>query len=518
VLLRAGVLSGGLLARLPDSAGYLAPEGGAGVTAAPARSGARDAIRTLTKHSSAYMGGIAASLLLGFVSFPIFTRAFSVAEYGLIDLAQKGLLLGVAAAKLGLQNSAMRFYEPGAGYYTTFLVGVLGLAAAVGLIFMGGAVFFPPLSGIGGILAALLAIRAIASIVLCFYRAEGRPGAYNLGLLGTKAGTIAAVCLMIRLFLPTVRTFLLGCLTAEAVAAAVYLAGFGRRRLIRVGRFDTALMRTALTFGLPLIAYEMATLILDSGDRVLVHYMLGDNALGRYSVAYGLSSYLNELLVTPLRLAIIPIYVALWKDEGTAATSRFLETGLAGLCMVSALLVAGAALVANDGIGLLASAKYSGAGSLIPIVTAGLLVYTAHVFLSAGLLLAKRTGVMAVILIVSAAANLAINLVMIPAFGLTGAAISTLLSYVFCVGLLWRASNSAVPVRIPWRSVAVYLAAGALAYGAGNAVSGPNAILRILARGTTGVVVYCAIVALFDRNARGLLNNVLGRQPIGAEA
>ncbi|MDE3196705.1 MAG: hypothetical protein KGN84_10195, partial [Acidobacteriota bacterium] len=61
------------------------------MTAAPARSaGARDAIRTLTKHSSAYMGGIAASLLLGFVSFPIFTRAFSVAEYGLIDLAQKG--------------------------------------------------------------------------------------------------------------------------------------------------------------------------------------------------------------------------------------------------------------------------------------------------------------------------------------------------------------------------------------------------------------------------------------------
>src|SRR5580700_9504931 len=108
-------------------------------------------LKNLIHQSSYYLFGLVGGLGLGLVSMPIFTRMFSVADYGLIDLAQKILLLVTAGAKFGMQNSALRFFnreafvaDPKAAqrYYSTMLFGVgavaLGLtilfAAAVGVL------------------------------------------------------------------------------------------------------------------------------------------------------------------------------------------------------------------------------------------------------------------------------------------------------------------------------------------------------------------------------------------------
>ena len=95
-------------------------------------------LKTLARQSSHYLFGLLSSLALGFISFPIFTRMFSIADYGTIDYAQKILLLVTALSKAGGQNSALRFYDreafaadPGRArsFYSTMLLGVAGLSA-----------------------------------------------------------------------------------------------------------------------------------------------------------------------------------------------------------------------------------------------------------------------------------------------------------------------------------------------------------------------------------------------------
>src|ERR1041384_89819 len=66
---------------------------------------------TLFKHLSHYLGGRVAPLMLGFVSFPILTRIFSVEQYGNISLVLTAVVLATAFSKLGLQNSAYRYYD-----------------------------------------------------------------------------------------------------------------------------------------------------------------------------------------------------------------------------------------------------------------------------------------------------------------------------------------------------------------------------------------------------------------------
>ena len=68
-------------------------------------------IKGLFRASSHYLAGLLGKIGIGFISLPILTRLFSIADYGVIDLAGKILLLLTALSKMGLQNSALRFFD-----------------------------------------------------------------------------------------------------------------------------------------------------------------------------------------------------------------------------------------------------------------------------------------------------------------------------------------------------------------------------------------------------------------------
>src|SRR5271169_3489590 len=102
-------------------------------------------LRTLLRQAPHYLGGRVGVLLLGFVSFPLFTRLFSVADYGVMSLVAKVVATVTVLAKLGIQNSVVRFYhehtsakEPGAlrRYFSTFLIGTMAIAAGVTALFI----------------------------------------------------------------------------------------------------------------------------------------------------------------------------------------------------------------------------------------------------------------------------------------------------------------------------------------------------------------------------------------------
>ena len=71
------------------------------------------ALKTLYRHSSHYLGGRLVVMLLGFISFPVFTRVFSVAEYGVINLITNTVLLLTVLSKFGFQHSVQRYYPEG---------------------------------------------------------------------------------------------------------------------------------------------------------------------------------------------------------------------------------------------------------------------------------------------------------------------------------------------------------------------------------------------------------------------
>ena len=487
---------------------------------------ATNELKKLFQHSGHYLSGILGSLLLGFISFPIFTRLFSVSDYGTIDLIAKILLLITALSKMGLQQAALRFYDgrqfagdPSAArrYYSTLFCGMALTAGAVMVVFLGIVGVAPrslldrPLVILLCLASLLIPAKAITSVLWVFLRVQEKTKVYSFFTVAGKAATIIAICLFIPWLGKSVRSFYSGTIIVEVTIAIVLAVFTLRGSMLHPRDFDLTLFRAGLAFGLPLIFYELASIILDAGDRLLVRHYLGANPLGLYSVAYGMSDYVNNLLIIPINLALAPIYIRLWQTEGPEQTSAFLSRALDIFAMASVGIFAVVAVTSRDAVVLFASSKYVAASGLLPILVAGLLLYTSHAFLGAGLMIHKDSRTMAKVFAYSAIFNIVLNCLLLPVIGLLAAAIATLLSYLLCITLLGRASFKLLPLSFDFGGLPKYAVAALVAWFAGYSVHLHLPLASLAVRSIVTSVTYFGLMYVLDARLRQMVAYLLRR-------
>ncbi len=477
--------------------------------------------RTLGRHVSHYFGGRIAVILLGFVSFPVFTRLFSVSDYGVLSLLLKTVLMFTVISKLGVQNSVLRFYQEYAQegheglrrYYSSVLFGTATIGIVVSGLFVAGLWLMPPtvvspeLSRLLYIASVLIVIRAMQPMVAAFLRVEGRTKTYNAIEIATKAGTILVIALLLLGWKGGIRAFLLATITVEGAVVLALLATFAMRGYISVSAFDGKLFKSIVVFGLPLVAYEIASVVLDSGDRILVQHYLGAEVLGYYSAAYNIASYFQESLMTPVNLALFPIFMKIWSEKGKEETTQFLSKSLDLFLMMSIGLAAAMIAVSPSAIVVLASHKYARAQELLPMLVIGLVLYASHIFLNAGLLIYKQTTVMAKLVFGACIVNIALNIILLPRVGMRGAAIATLVSYVYLVIAMARASFKIMPFRIEWWAILRYLALACTCIYVVSYIRFVNQMAEFLIKGTAAVLLYALGLLVIDKGVRNLVLN-----------
>ena len=474
-------------------------------------------LRTLLKQSSHYVTGRTGVLLLGFVSFPVFTRIFTVAQYGTLSLVLKLLGLATILGKAGLQQSVLRFHQEHTvsgeqgrtqQFYSSIIFGVLMVSTLVAAIFFAGVSVMPESLVTANFKQPMrwgsiyIVIKASEAILWAFLRVEERTKLYNSLDIGIKAGTIALVSWILFHVETSVRAFVVGITLIEGVAVlGVCLLQISRGRL-SPRAFRSDVFRTAFWFGMPLIGYEFAGMILDSGDRIMVEHFLGPQMLGYYSAAYNICTYIEEALMVPMGLALVPMYMKIWVGEGKEATSKFLEQALNTYVLAAALVASGAIVCARDLVILLGSRKLQESAQLLPMLVIGLLAYATYHFMNAGLLIHKKTGVMLRIVASASVLNIAINLVLIPRMQLQGAALATLISYLFLVSSLARASFRYLPLRINWVLWMKYVAAAAISGFAAAQIHFGVILINLAIKGCVIVLLYGLMLCAFDRQIR----------------
>lgn len=476
-------------------------------------------LKLFGKDIAQYLSGRVAVMALGFLSFPVLTRVLSLEQYGELSLLLKIALVWTVISKCGMQNAVQRFTPaPGkentaaaTSAFTTFILTVLVVSVVfVSLGYVGIRLTQPHLSQTIRILlpvtAALVITRAVQPILSGFLRVERRPMLYNLcevvgKMLGIMLGVGAAVLTTSLLF------YLSGLAIAETLVAIALLVWFWRSGRIQLSAWNSQLAVTALRFAFPLIAYELASVILDSGDRLLIVRILGAAPLAYYSAAYSLATYAEETLMMPINLAMMPIYVQLWERSGFEATRDFLSRSLRLYLVAVGGLALCAFLGSHDLICTLASKRYASASTLFPVLICGLLVYAIHIFLNAALILYKRTVTLTVITIASAVLNLGLNIYLLPKIGLMGAALATLLSYVFLVAVLAIVSRPLMPLQVSWQGVLVPLFSAGVAWIVGKHIVLSIPILELFVRCSVAVVIYAIGIMLFHGDCKQILRS-----------
>jgi O-antigen/teichoic acid export membrane protein len=305
-----------------------------------------------------------------------------------------------------------------------------------------------------------------------------------------------------------------------AMAALVTLTWVlpGELRRGRAGRFETSRAVEYAQFGLPVALAIIMTLVLSSTDRLLIAGMLGEASAGVYHAGYSLSNRTLDVLFIWLGAAGGPAAVAALERGGMAALRSEARQQISLMLLICVPAAAGLALVAHPLAELMVGEEMrEGAARVTPwIALSGFFAgVTAH-YLYQAFTLARRTRLALVPLGIAAAANVLLNLLLIPRFGLDGAMWAAAAGYAIGAASALVIGRRVMPLPIPVDVLAKVLAATAAMAVAVSLVPAWGGFAELAVKAGVGTLVYAILAFALDiagarRLAQGLARSLQAR-------
>jgi len=475
-------------------------------------------LRTFFKQSSQYLAGQGLIMLAGFASFPILTRILSVSEYGVLSLVTSTVSILLAFSKLGLNHASVRYYQEFASggrkeslshFYNTYLLAIVVSTIIIIATFWSlfetvlAGVFDKRFSDLFIFVGLLTLLRSLHLILRSFLRAAQRTVVWNVVGIAQRYLAVIFGLFFFLYFSRTLTDYYIGMTLAESIVLAYLFYDLSREVGIHWKYFSSDLFRAGIRYGIFMLGVEAVGLLTGHADRYLIEYFLGAHDLGVFSVASNLATYAGLLFTVPVQLGLLPVCMSLWVNKGRQATQAFLEQTLRYFCLVAFPVTLAFMATSEDLIVLIASEKYVSSAAVMPYLLMANMFVAAANFFCAPILLHERTEQLLLLYIVVCVENLALNVFMIPRFGILGAAYVSVIVWMSLFVLVGVRSLKYLRIRVPLRSVVVYLIAACLMYLVVDSIHlpGPRLVSLLLEVGF-GMVVYAVIVGCLDREVR----------------
>ena len=209
---------------------------------------------------------------------------------------------------------------------------------------------------------------------------------------------------------------------------------------IMAGLLDRPLIRHAFRLGVPIMLSGLSVFVLTASDRVIISRLLGPAAVGRYQIAYTVG-YVVVLGLSSVSNAWTPRLAAV-RDQG--ARRRLTGRSRDELYRLCVPIILGITLAAPILLRVVAPASFD-PGSLLVVsalVAAAAFPVAASGATSRELLILRRSKPLAAVAFVAAAVNVALNLLLVPLWGISGAATATLVAFTVQAVLQRRALSA----------------------------------------------------------------------------
>lgn len=405
----------------------------------------------------------AAGLLSGglnLILLPVYARNLRPAEYGVLELMMLfGTLVNLTVGLEVMQGVARFFSEASDDNERTSIASsALWFSCVAYSLFAitalaGGDMFSKALTGMDRF-DDVWRVAVFAAVALGLYNLTRNQLRFQLRPVSYAFANLAGGSTTLVLALMLVKYGVAGALSAQAIGSVVgtTYALFAARGTYRL-RLNLTKLSEMLRFSSPLVFSSVGVWVALYVDRLIINALLGAGEVGVYAVAYRMATLMN-VFVAGFQGALTPLVYIHYRDPETPSKLARVFTQFAAPAL-SLVLVLG--LFSHEAIALVAAPQYARASTLIPLLMIAVLCSGAYVF-AAGLGLAKRTGVLAIINIGAALLNLTLNLLWIPLLGLMGSALATLISAVVGTGLQFILGQRIYPIPYPWLPISIAIA------------------------------------------------------------
>jgi O-antigen/teichoic acid export membrane protein len=395
------------------------------------------------KQSIVYSLGSLTLPLVGIFMVPLYTRVFTPDDYGVIYLVQITITFLTVLLLFGLDNANARYYMDSKDdrdrklTASTTLFFLLTVVLACCLVFIG---FSREISKLifetGGyskyltIAAAAVPFSLCAILCINLLRFNFRPISYAV----LSAAQLLINVLLIIVLVVHFKSGIIGIFTATLASATLFFIinlsvakryfsfTFSKKRLVEL-----------LKFGVPLVPYGITVYLIQNSARYFLSYFSSLESVGLYSLGFQIASILSIFFIGT-GLAWGPLIYSTYKEANIKAVYSKLTDYFVSLAL---LLVVGLSLFSRELLMVFATSEYYGAYILVPFLALYFTFFYVGLRMSFGINIAMKTFHFTWISVTTAAVNIGLNFLLVPPYGMIGAAIAALVcSIVWCVLLV----------------------------------------------------------------------------------
>ena len=431
------------------------------------------------------LGGVLTKAV-SFFMLPLYTHYLPPSEYGIWELLDLLMSLLGMMLNMGLTAAILKYYAAAASdeerrrvasssFIFALITGLIVFAVGLALLpTLTHALLGPGVTSLYLFLSFTVSVMAyIATVPYTLMRAKDRA---QLLVTYDTIGTAVILTLNV-VFVLACGLGLLGVLLSPLIVGTVktIIVFYWTRRDITFS-VDRNRLRQLLIFGGPLVLSNLTMFVLNFSDRFFLREFRGLDAVGIYAVGYKFGYMLSFLLIQPFNMMWQSRMFVIHKQADHVRIFRNMFVLYSVLLVASGL---GLSLFGPTILPLLVDYRYTSAAAIVPIVTLAYVFLGMGYFLQVGMFLACRTVLIGLVSAAASVVDLALNFLLIRAYGMMGAAWATLFGFLVLAGGSYYCSHRVFPMPLGIGRVtkALFLAAVVFFLSQWSVVQTPTALL-----------------------------------------
>ena len=441
------------------------------------------------------------SRFLTFLLTPLFTNYLTSTEIGEITAIYAMIAFVGIVYSLGMEPAFTRFWEPrdDEGNAQVFriafrTVALISTVVTAMTMLLSNIVAAAPVLELGAQGAELVVIAALIplfdGLVLIPFsrlRMQQRPRVFAALRLLSVVVTFAFTIIFVVIWEWRIEGALWAGVMGSLVTFLVFVPGIIRRW--PVGPAPKGLFREMLSFGLPTVPSNFSSIMVLVADRPIMLMLTSSSVVGLYQTNFRLAIPMM-MFVTVFEYAWKPFYLTHRTDADAKQTFSRVFTVFTAVCGLLFLLTSffiGYVVRLPFVGGRFVHPDYWVGLSIVPVIMFAYYFNGVFINMAAGLNIEKRTGFFPIATGAAAVVSVLATWILVPSFGIMGAAWAKVLAYAVSAIILYVVSQRVYPMSYEWSKVSTLLCATGMLYAA---------VMLIETEGAAGIAVrILAIVA-----------------------
>ena len=420
--------------------------------------------KSLGKESLIYGVGHIITRSIAFLLLPIYTNAFSLEDYGILSLIYTFLGFMNVILHYGLDASLLKHYVPAdqedkksilTNTYASFMVTTIVFIIIMILLrnHVSELFFGVNLLKITLLILGILFFDVLWAIHLLLLRAENKPILFTgINLFNALLYLGLNIFFIIYLKLGIYGALLSNIITSGCIFLITFPLILKR---ISISTLSINQWKKLMNFGYPFFFSGIFSMIMELSDRYILLKLTNIETVGLYNAGYKLGMIMM-LVVVGFNMAWQPFFLRKDpKERDYIVKTTTIVISILGFLWILLLIWSENLVKVQLWNYTFIGEQFWASTQIVPIIALAYIFHALYLLQLPGIYLLVKSGWIAWVRGVGAVLNITLNFLLIPTYGIVGAAVATCISYLLIAVLFYIINQKIFTISYNWRKLGI---------------------------------------------------------------